>query len=111
VRDKVWRDGEEAALGLYLTRGYRLVARNWTCRLGELDLVLERSGLLVVCEVKARRASGFGGPFEAVTSAKQRKIRSVTQVFLDSIRLRPLEVRFDVASVTEGRVHLFEDAF
>jgi putative endonuclease len=114
--------GEDAALRLYLGRGYHLVARNWRCRLGELDLILARHGVLVICEVKARRGSGFGGGWEAVTARKQAKIRAVSQAFLQASGARPQTIRFDVASVAMGerqraagqvsaQVELFEDAF
>lgn len=109
------REGEEAALQHYLARGYQLVARNWRCRLGELDLVVARGGTLVFCEVKCRRGVRFGPPFEAVHWAKQRKLREVAGAFLSAFRGRVGDVRFDVASVTVQRarteVHLFEDAF
>ena len=111
MREQVWRDGEDAALADYLERGYRLLARNWSCRIGELDLVFERDGVLVVCEVKARRGSVLGGPHESVTPAKQRKLRALTQVYLATTRARPRGIRFDVASVTGTRIHVFEDAF
>lgn len=114
--------GEDAALRLYLGRGYHLVARNWRCRLGELDLILARHGILVICEVKARSGGGFGGGWEAVTARKQAKIRAVSQAFLQTSGARPHTVRFDVASVVMGggrgaprtgsaEVELFEDAF
>jgi putative endonuclease len=61
------RAGEEAALRVYARRGFRLLAQNWRCPLGEIDLVVERDGLLVFCEVKARSGAAFGGGFEAVT--------------------------------------------
>jgi putative endonuclease len=110
---------EASALQEYLRRGYRPVARNWRCALGEIDLVLARDGALVVCEVKARRGSALGGPFEAVTPSKQRRLRRLATAFLAASgpELATVSlVRFDVASVTvDGRgrmtVHLFEDAF
>jgi putative endonuclease len=110
------RIGEEAAVGWYEQRGYDLVARNWRCRLGELDLVLYARGVLVFCEVKCRRGATFGLPFEAVNHVKQRKVRKVALVFLDSRRETANAVRFDVASVSVERsgrrhVHVFEDAF
>jgi putative endonuclease len=109
------RIGEAAALATYLAGGFRLVARNWRCALGELDLVLERGGLLVFCEVKARRGGRFGAPFEAVHHAKQRKLRALAQAFLNQTPA-PERIRFDVASVIvppAGRpqVHVFDDAF
>jgi putative endonuclease len=109
------RTGEAAALAAYETRGYQLVARNWRCRLGEIDLVVRRGDLLVFCEVKARRGGRFGAPFEAVHVSKQRKLRNLAEVFLTSVGGPVSEVRFDVASVTvvggRSRVHVFEDAF
>lgn len=114
-RDRVWHEGERAAWHHYRDRGYRLVARNWRSRVGELDLVVERGGTLVFCEVKAR-ASALAGPFDAVTPAKQRKVRAVAEAFLVASRSRPGACRFDVASVVLDRsgaalVHVFEDAF
>ena len=110
------RAGERAALEVYLRRGFRLVASNWRCPAGELDLVLRRGGLVVFCEVKTRSGAAFGGGHEAVTWRKQRKLRQLAQLFLAEHRLVSEGVRFDVASVRSrgsGRpeVELFEDAF
>ena len=107
--------GEDAALDAYRHRGYRLVARNWRCRLGELDLIVTRGGVLVFCEVKTRRGAAFGGGYEAVTWRKRAKIRSLAEAFLQERGGRPNAIRFDVASVALGprgpHVELFEDAF
>jgi putative endonuclease len=120
----VGRIGEEAAARLYLGRGYEIVARNWRCPLGEIDLVVRRGGLLVFCEVKSRSGAGFGGGHEAVTWRKQRKLRQLAEAFLGTAgsRWRPSGIRFDVASVAmrpggdprepgPGAIQLFEDAF
>jgi putative endonuclease len=111
--------GERAALGAYLALGYREVATNWRCSIGEIDVIVARDGLLVFCEVKTRRGSAFGGPFDAVTATKQRRLRALATVFLSSHEahgLRNASIRFDVASVMPAdsgglRVELFEDAF
>jgi putative endonuclease len=119
-RPAIGERGERAALERYVRSGYRVVARNWRCRLGEIDLVLARDAVLVVCEVKARRGAGLGGPFEAVTARKQEKLRRLAQAFLlsESRALAGMgvrDVRFDVASVTIANggavVHVYEDAF
>ena len=118
-RSAIGRRGEDAALDRYLGSGYRLVARNWRCRLGEIDLVLARGSVIVICEVKTRRGSSLGGPFEAVTSRKQEKLRRLAHAFLLSESRGSADfahdIRFDVASVTVLRddavVHVFEDAF
>ena len=107
--------GEDAAADGYRRRGYRIVARNWRCRLGELDLVAERRGVLVFCEVKSRRGGALGGGYAAVTSRKQAKVRALAEAFLQATGSRPQAMRFDVASVAvrAGRstVEVFEDAF
>ena len=109
------RAGEEAALGVYRRRGYRLIARNWRCRVGELDLILARGDLLVFCEVKTRRGAAFGGGYEAVTARKRAKLRAVAEAFLVASGARPSATRFDVASVSldprGAEVELFQDAF
>jgi putative endonuclease len=115
-REGVWRDGERAAWELYRSRGYRLVARNWRCPIGELDLVVVRGDLLVFCEVKTRTSGRLGGPHEAVTASKQRKLRRLAEAFVSAVRPPGSVFRFDVASVTwraggPPAVHLFEDAF
>jgi putative endonuclease len=110
------RRGEAVALDWYVRSGFRLVARNWRCSVGELDLVLIRDGTLVFCEVKARRGTALGGPFEAVGPRKQHKLRLLGAAFLLQSELRPEKVRFDVSSVSvDGRgrlgMHVFEHAF
>ena len=118
ARADLGRIGEEAALARYLDLGYLLVARNWRCRLGELELVVSHGDgdFIVFCEVKCRRGRSFGEPFEAVHHAKRRKLRDLAQAFLQAAPTRARSVRFDVASVIVdgmGRpsVHVFEDAF
>jgi putative endonuclease len=109
--------GEQLAAEWYAARGYRVVARNWRCGSGELDLVVARPGELVFCEVKARSSSRFGAPAEAVTTAKQRRLRTLAASFLaahgDAAGLpgRGAALRFDVASVLGGRVEVIESAF
>ena len=78
-RADVGRRGELATESRYVARGYRVVARNWRCRLGELDLVAVHGALLVICEVKTRRGHAFGGGFEAVGWEKQRKLRQLAE--------------------------------
>jgi putative endonuclease len=109
------RDGEEAAARVYEGRGYRTVARNWRCAIGELDLVVQRRATLVFCEVKTRTGMAFGGGYEAVTWSKRRKLRQLADAFMQSYRPLDVQTRFDVASVWLGPrgadVEIFEDAF
>lgn len=104
--------GEEAAAGWYRDRGYEVVARNWRCRDGELDLVARRRSLIVFCEVKTRTSSAFGLPAEAVTAAKQGRIRRLALQWLREQRgLARMALRFDVAAVQGDVVEVIEGAF
>ena len=96
-------DGEAAVARWYEQRGYEVLDRNWRVREGELDLVLRRGGAVVFCEVKTRRGIGFGLPAEAVTVAKQRRIRGLALRWLETRGVRAKQLRFDVASVLVGR--------
>jgi putative endonuclease len=110
------RSGESAAETGYVRRGFRVVARNWRCGIGELDLVLLRGDLLVICEVKTRRGVRFGAGFDAVDARKRRKVRALAEAFLQQHAFGRVAVRFDVASVRlrpdgSALVDVFEDAF
>src|SRR5262249_16790008 len=92
--------GERAVARWYLDAGYEVPDRNWGCREGELDVVVSRDGIVVFCEVKTRRGTGFGFPAEAVTVAKQRRLRGLALRWLDAHPdARARSLRFDVASV------------
>jgi putative endonuclease len=89
-----------------------VVARNWRCRDGELDLVARRGRTVVFCEVKARTSGAFGPPAEAVTGTKQARLRRLAARWLrEQARPGAGLVRFDVASVLRGTVEVIEGAF
>lgn len=98
--------GEQAAAAWYEAAGYAVVARNWRCPEGELDLVATRARVAVFCEVKTRLGAAFGTPAEAVTVSKQRRLRRLAAIWLAARREAgggPFdELRFDVAEVTRG---------
>ncbi len=96
--------GEDIVARWYVASGYDVVDRNWRCRDGELDLVVRRGRELVFCEVKTRGSDRFGAPVEAVTLAKQRRVRALAARWLAAHPADgPRDVRFDVASVRKRR--------
>lgn len=103
--------GEEQAARWYARHGYQVLDRNWRCRVGELDLVVARGRMLVVVEVKTRSTDRFGTPAEAVTVAKQRRLRQLAVLYLDATGARPSSIRFDVAAVLAGHLEVIEGAF
>ena len=90
--------GEDAVARWYTARGYEVVDRNWRVREGELDLVLRLGHTTVFCEVKTRRGDAFGTPFDAVTRAKQQRLRTLALRWLAEHGPRG-PMRFDVAAV------------
>ena len=114
-RQRLGARGEQLAADWYTARGYTVVARNWRCREGEIDLVVARDGELVFCEVKTRSSDRFGLPAEAVTPAKQRRLRGLAARYLADGAGPPIAgrrgIRFDVASVMAGKVEVIEAAF
>ncbi len=113
--------GEDAAVAWYAGASYEVLDRNWRCAEGEIDVVARSAAgdVVVFCEVKTRSSASFGSPFEAVTPAKQRRVRMLAVRWLRSARspgARYERVRFDVAAVTPGpggalEVEVLEDAF
>lgn len=104
--------GERRAAAWYQQHGFEVLGRNWRDgRGGELDLVLRRDRLVVFCEVKARSSDAFGAPAEAVTPTKQARLRRLAAAWLAAHGVRGVEVRFDVAAVTNAALEVYEAAF
>jgi putative endonuclease len=103
--------GEDRAAQWYTERGWTVLARNWRSgRLGELDLIVRRGDVVVVCEVKSRRTAAYGVPAEAVTPAKQARIRRLAAAWLAETHVRA-QVRFDVAAILGDDITVIESAF
>ncbi len=99
------RYGEQLAAEHLTAAGMTVLARNWRCPQGELDLVLrDTDGTVVFCEVKTRSGTGFGEPSEAVGARKARTLRVLACRWLDENRPpEAAELRFDVVSVVRRR--------
>ena len=102
--------GEARAAAWYEARGYRVLHRNWRCKEGELDLVVRRGRDLVFVEVKTRRTDRFGIPAEAITPAKQRRLRTLASRYLAATAERGA-LRFDVVSILADELEVIEAAF
>ncbi|MGA8988229.1 YraN family protein [Aeromicrobium sp.] len=91
--------GERIAADHLESLGMVLLARNWTCRFGEVDIVARDGSTLVICEVKTRTSTRHGGPFEAVTGRKAARLRRLATQWLEVHDIEPPSVRIDVVSV------------
>lgn len=78
ARRATGESGEELAARWLVARGWSVLARNWRCRSGELDIIArDPEGALVACEVKTRRGLGYGDPLESITHRKLRRLRDL----------------------------------
>lgn len=98
-RDGLGRRGEQAAESYLCAHGFEVVARNWRCRHGELDLVLREGRCLVFCEVKTRRGRGFGEPLDAVTWRKVARLRRLASAYLAEVGGHAGPVRIDAVGI------------
>lgn len=98
-RSALGRFGEDIATRHLVESGMVVLARNWRCPHGEIDVVARDGTTLVVCEVKTRRGLDYGTPLEAVTARKMLRLRRLADQWLDEAGLDPPDVRIDVVSV------------
>ena len=94
--------GEELAEIMLLEKGYTILARNFRCRYGEIDIIAKKDGFLVFTEVKTRSPGAIAPGREAVGSAKQERIIETASLFMQKNNY-DLQPRFDVAEVTLGK--------
>ena len=97
------RAGEQAALAYLKRQGLRLVQVNFSCLVGEIDLIMREGDTLVFVEVRERESSDFGGAAASVGAVKQRKILRAAQSYLQRFDEEPA-CRIDVLTIEGGRI-------
>ncbi len=108
---EVGATGEDRAVEHLVRQGYRIVERNYRCKLGELDIVANDHGVLVFVEVRSRRSNEFGSALEAVNRQKRRKVTRVAMQYLVYRKPRFDEARFDVVAITGDELVHIKDAW
>lgn len=91
--------GEDLAVKYLETHGYRVLERNYTTNVGEVDIFVTDEKYLIAVEVKSRYSLEYGVPAEAVGHEKVRKISQVTAQYIKQFGLHGVPVRFDVVEV------------
>jgi putative endonuclease len=99
ARQAVGAYGERLASRYLEDQGMVILARNWRCADGEIDLILADGQDVVFCEVKTRRSNVFGAPAEAVGPIKVQRLRRLAARWLAESRMGAREARFDVVEV------------
>lgn len=103
ARGALGRYGEDLAARLLTDVGMSVRERNWRCRAGEIDIVALDGDVLVLCEVKTRRAGPFEHPMAAVTPAKAERLRHLAEVWLHRRGGPSGGVRIDLVGVVLPR--------
>jgi len=103
--------GEEQALHYLLRHGLTLVERNFRCKGGEIDLIMQGKTTLIFVEVRKRAvgAAQFGGAAASVTPAKQRRLIVAAQVYLKRYT-HPPACRFDVVTIDGNELNWLKNA-
>ena len=92
---------EELACQYLENKGFKLVEKNFNCRLGEIDLIMKDNDSLVFVEVRYRRSNNFGSGAESVTANKQKKLIRTASLYLQRHdKYNKIPARFDIVSIT-----------
>jgi putative endonuclease len=105
-RKEIGRLGEQEALAHCMKQGFRVLEKNWRCRRGELDLILEQDSTVIFVEVRTRIAISsqgsaivFGTPQESIDARKQLQVRDVAAMYLHYRGWHERSVRFDAICI------------
>ncbi len=114
-RQAFGKAGEELAVRYLKKKGYKVLEQNYTCPVGEIDIIAKDKKTIVFVEVKTRRSMSYGSARLAITPRKQRKISMTALYYLKSNHQMDQHARFDVVTVqsTGGtqEIDLIQNAF
>ncbi len=103
---------EQKAVSYLENSGYQILQQNFSCKMGEVDIIAMHDDVLVFVEVKYRATKAFGHPFAAVDHKKQKRICNVAAYFVYTHRqYAKSDIRFDVVSITGEEVLVYQNAF
>ncbi|MBZ2173889.1 YraN family protein [Schnuerera sp. xch1] len=106
--------GEGKATKYLISKGYKIIDRNYTTRIGEIDIIAIKSKTLVFVEVKTRSNTNYGFPYEAVNRKKQNKILRSSLIYIKHKKLDNYQARYDIIEVylhDEPNINHIENAF
>jgi len=111
-RQQIGRAAEDAAVTFLISPGVEIVARNFRCRMGELDVIGRQADTLIIIEVRMRASNRFGGAAASVNYRKQAKLQRAAALFLQQRKdLARLQVRFDVVALSPTGIEWIKHAF
>ncbi|MEM7009433.1 MAG: YraN family protein [Thermodesulfobacteriota bacterium] len=108
------RRGEDLACKCLKKDKYKILEKNYRVRQGEIDIIAEdKNKVLCFVEVKARSRTDYGSAIEAVTYAKQKKLLAAAFVYIEEMKIKSKDMRFDIVSVdlNSGETEILKNAF
>ncbi|MBV6320798.1 YraN family protein [Duganella violaceipulchra] len=108
-QQRLGRFGEDRALAHLSAAGLVLVERNFLCKVGEIDLIMQHGAHLVFVEVRRRALGRFGDAAASVTPAKQRRLVHAAQFYLLRYR-QPPPCRFDLVAIDGEKLSWIQNA-
>lgn len=112
--------GEEAAVQALKKRGYKIIARNYRTKLGEIDIIAKDGEYTVFAEVRLRKSNAFGSPADTIDRRKQQKIIKAAQMYAVKNEIYDTPMRFDAVLInadTDGeklvntKIEIIKNAF
>lgn len=107
--------GEKIAEKFLISKGFRLIERNYRFERGEIDLIFDDHGIMVFVEVKSRSSDTYGEPEDSITPRKRKQIRKVAGAYLWEKNIKDTECRFDVVAIkrdgAKETINYYENAF
>lgn len=112
----IGKAAEDLACRYLQKHGLNLITRNFYCRMGEIDLVMQDKDHLVFVEVRFRNTEIFGGGFSSITAHKQKKLLKTAQYYLQQNKLvEKVACRFDAIAISslqsEANIEWIKNAF
>ncbi len=106
-KKKLGNIGEDFAARILEDSGYIIMERNYWTRIGEIDIIARRDGVLHFVEVKTRTQIDYGYPAESVTAEKQQKMKKVAELYMYQRKLYWKNVSFDVMEISVNMIENF----
>lgn len=106
----IGRNAEQQAAEYLCQQGLRLIEKNYRCRLGEIDLIMQQGAELIFVEVKYRKASQYGQASEFFTLSKRKKVEKAIAFYLAQKKLNPSQIahRIDVLAIDSHQIQWFK---
>lgn len=96
------KKAEDAACSFLIKNGLELITRNYKCRYGEIDLIMQDQDTLVFVEVRYRKSADYGSALESIDTGKQRRLVFTANHYLSRLPALPTS-RFDIIALTENQ--------